>query len=150
MTKILMVCLGNICRSPLAQGILESKLDTPFIVDSAATSNYHIGSPPDPRSIAIAKKFGLDISKQSGRQFNVDDFDTFDTIYAMDSSNYENIIKCARNPKDISKVKLILNESHPNKNLDVPDPYFGGDSGFLDVYNLLDVACNAIAEKLKV
>lgn len=149
MTKILMVCLGNICRSPLAQGILESKLDANYSVDSAATSNYHIGSQPDPRSIAIAKDFGLDISKQSGRQFKVEDFDTFDYIYAMDNSNYENIIKCARNPKDILKVKLILNESHPNQNLDVPDPYYGGDSGFLDVYNLLDVACNSIATKLK-
>ncbi len=149
MTKILMVCLGNICRSPLAQGILESKLDANYSVDSAATSNYHIDSKPDPRSIAIAKEFGLDISKQRGRQFKVEDFDTFDYIYAMDNSNYENIIKWARNPKDISKVKLILNESHPNQNLEVPDPYFGGDSGFLDVYKLLDDACISIAEKLK-
>ncbi|WP_417236035.1 low molecular weight protein-tyrosine-phosphatase [Bizionia paragorgiae] len=149
MTKILMVCLGNICRSPLAQGILESKLDENYMVDSAATSNYHIGSKPDPRSIAIAKEFGLYISNQRGRQFKVEDFDTFDYIYAMDNSNYENLIKCARNPKDISKVKLILNESHPNQNLDVPDPYYGGDSGFLDVYNLLNYACDSLAKKLK-
>ena len=130
MIRILMVCLGNICRSPLAHGILASKLDTEnFQVDSAGTSNYHIGSLPDQRSIAIARKKGLDITNQRGRQFKVEDFDTFDYIYVMDKSNFENVVKMARNTEDISKVKLILNESFPNKNLEVPDPYYGGDSG---------------------
>jgi len=150
MIRILMVCLGNICRSPLAHGILASKLDTEnFQVDSAGTSNYHIGSLPDQRSIAIARKKGLDITNQRGRQFKVDDFDTFDYIYVMDKSNFENVVKMARNTEDISKVKLILNESLPNKNLEVPDPYYGGDSGFDNVYNMLDIACNNIAKKLK-
>ncbi|RLJ64307.1 protein-tyrosine phosphatase [Lacinutrix venerupis] len=150
MIKILMVCLGNICRSPLAHGILESKLNTEnFKIDSAGTSNYHIGSLPDKRSIAVAKKNGLDITNQRGRQFKVEDFENFDFIYAMDKSNFSNIVKMARNPKDIAKVKLILNESHPNKDLEVPDPYYGGDSGFDDVYNMLDEACNVIATRLK-
>lgn len=150
MIRILMVCLGNICRSPLAHSILASKLDTEnFQVDSAGTSNYHIDSLPDQRSIAIARKKGLDITNQRGRQFKVGDFDTFDYIYVMDKSNFENVVKMARNTEDISKVKLILNESFPNKNLEVPDPYYGGDSGFDNVYNMLDIACNNIAKKLK-
>ena len=111
MTKILMVCLGNICRSPLAEGILKSKLpENIFFVDSAGTSNYHIGEHPDRRSIEIAKKYSIDISKQKGRQFNSSDFKEFDYIYAMDSDNYRNIINLSRNTKDRSKVKLILNE----------------------------------------
>ena len=98
MTKILMVCLGNICRSPLAEGILQSKLDNNlFVVDSAGTSNYHIGNKPDPRSIAIAKKKGIDITKQQARQFVKQDFLDFDIIYAMDNSNYNNIIALAEN-----------------------------------------------------
>ncbi|AUC81934.1 low molecular weight protein-tyrosine-phosphatase [Lacinutrix sp. Bg11-31] len=150
MIRILMVCLGNICRSPLAHGILDSKLDTEaFKVDSAGTSNYHIGSLPDKRSVAVAKKNNLDISNQHGRQFIVEDFETYDYIYVMDKSNFENVIKMARNVEDIAKVKLILNESHPSKNLEVPDPYYGGDSGFDDVFNMLDKACNVIAKKLK-
>lgn len=145
-----MVCLGNICRSPLAHGILDSKLDAEnFEVDSAGTSNYHINSLPDKRSIAVAKKNGLDITNQRGRQFKIEDFEIFDFIYVMDKSNFENLIKRARNVDDIAKVKLILNESHPYKNLEVPDPYYGGDSGFDDVYNMLDEACNVIEKSLK-
>jgi protein-tyrosine phosphatase len=144
-----MVCLGNICRSPLAHGILASKLEnTDFEVDSAATSNYHIGSLPDKRSIAVAIKNGLDITNQRGRQFTIEDFETFDFIYVMDKSNFENVIKMARNVEDIAKVKLILNESHPKQDLEVPDPYYGGDSGFDDVYSMLDDACTIIANKL--
>ncbi len=149
MVKILMVCLGNICRSPLAEAILQSKLpEDLFLVDSAGTSNYHINSRPDIRSIAIAKKYNLDISQQKGRQFSAKDFDEFDYIFAMDNSNYTNILKLARNPLDIEKVKLILNESHPNQNLDVPDPYYGGEAGFDKVFQLLNEACNTIAKKL--
>ena len=148
MTKILMVCLGNICRSPLAEGILKSKLSENFVVDSAGTANYHIGSSPDERSVAVAKKHGLDISKLKGRQFNITDFDTFDFIYVMDESNYQNVVKLARNAEDIAKVKLILNEVYGNKNYEVPDPYYGGDDGFENVYQMLDEACVIIAEKL--
>ncbi|WP_166964438.1 low molecular weight protein-tyrosine-phosphatase [Yeosuana marina] len=149
MTKILMVCLGNICRSPLAEGILRSKLpDDKYIVDSAGTANYHIGATPDKRSIAVAKKYGIDISNLKGRQFSVKDFDDFDVIYVMDESNYNNVLSLARNEHDSSKVKLILNEVYPNKNFDVPDPYYGGEQGFENVYNMLNEACTRIADRL--
>jgi len=150
MTKVLMVCLGNICRSPLAEGILKSKTFLQNIeVDSAGTGNYHVGSLPDKRSIAIAKEYNLDITNQRARQFTVEDFDEFDVIYAMDNSNYRNIIRMARDEKDKKKVKLILNEVFPDENLDVPDPYTGGKHGFARVYVMLDQACEIIAEKLK-
>ena len=144
-----MVCLGNICRSPLAEGILNSKLASDeFLVDSAGTSNYHIGDLPDRRSIEIARINQIDITNQRGRQFSVIDFDIFNFIYVMDSSNYENVIRLARNQKDIDKVKLILNELYPNENMDVPDPYYGGSDGFENVFNLLDDACDIIVDKL--
>ena len=149
MTKIVMVCLGNICRSPLAEGILKSKLpENIFFIDSAGTSNYHIGEQPDRRSIAIAKKYGVDISAQEGRQFVVSDFDAFDYIYAMDSENFNNIISLARNSQDRAKVKLILTALNDSSIVDVPDPYYGGEQGFENVYQLLDEACTSIVNKL--
>lgn len=149
MTKILMVCLGNICRSPLAEGILKSKLPSDsFIVDSAGTANYHTNNPPDKRSIAVAKKYGLNISHLKGRQFCVSDFDIFDIIYVMDESNYNNVVALARNDQDASKVKFILNEIYPNQNYSVPDPYYGGNDGFENVYKMLDEACSIIADSL--
>ncbi|MBN4070733.1 low molecular weight phosphotyrosine protein phosphatase [Olleya sp. AH-315-F22] len=149
MTKIVMVCLGNICRSPLAEGILKSKLpENIFFIDSAGTSNYHIGEQPDRRSITIAKKYGIDISAQEGRQFVLSDFDAFDYIYAMDSENYNNIISLARNSQDRAKVKLILNELNDSSIVDVPDPYYGGEQGFENVYKLLEKACENIVVKL--
>ena len=151
MNSILMVCLGNICRSPLAEGILRSKiekLNLTITVDSAGTSNYHIGQPPDNRTIENAKKHGIDISKLKGRQFQVEDFDKFDIIFAMDASNYINIIDLARNEKDKNKVEMILNRVNPNSNMAVPDPYYGGEQGFENVFILLDSACNVIAKSL--
>jgi len=149
MTNILMVCLGNICRSPLAEGILKSKLpEDSFSVESAGTSNYHIGELPDMRSIAIAKTYDIDITTQRGRQFVVSDFDVYEIIYVMDSSNYQNVVKLARNTEDISKVKLILDELSNNAISDVPDPYYGGDQGFQNVFDLLELASNNIAQKL--
>ena len=148
MTKILMVCLGNICRSPLAEGILKSKLDANFIVESAGTAAYHVGNKPDPRSIAVARQNGLNITNQRARKFNKQDFENFDIIYAMDNSNYQNIIALAENDQQKDKVKLILNESFPEKNLDVPDPYYGGEKGFENVYNMLDNACEIIAKRI--
>lgn len=151
MQKILMVCLGNICRSPLAEGILREKtnqLGISVFIDSAGTSNYHIGEHPDKRTVANAFKHGVDISKLKGRQFTQDDFDQFDTIFVMDSSNYTNVIALARNEKDIQKVELILNRLHPNENRAVPDPYFGGEQGFEDVFVLLDRVCSQIASTL--
>lgn len=149
MTKILMVCLGNICRSPLAEGILKSKTFLKnVVIDSAGTGNYHVGGLPDKRSIAIAKEYNLDITDQRARQFSVADFDNFDIIYAMDTSNHKNILKLARNESDKQKVKLILNEVFPGENLDVPDPYTGGKHGFATVYVMLKQACEVIANKL--
>ena len=144
-----MVCLGNICRSPLAEGILSSKLPSnKFYIDSAGTANYHIGHPPDRRSVEIAKKNQIDITKQRGRQLQVSDFDRFDIIYVMDNSNYQNVIQLARNEKDAKKVKLILNELYSNENMDVPDPYYGGDFGFKNVFEMLNEACDRISSKL--
>jgi protein-tyrosine phosphatase len=149
MTKILMVCLGNICRSPLAEGILKSKLPkNKFLVDSAGTGGWHSGELPDKRSIAIAKKYSIDLTDQRARQFKKSDFDTFDYIYVMDTSNYSNVINLASNEEQKSKVKLILNEVFPNENIEVPDPYYGGDSGFENVFQMLDQACNEIAKKI--
>jgi protein-tyrosine phosphatase len=149
MTKILMVCLGNICRSPLAEGILKSKLTLQnYFIDSAGTAGYHVGEKPDTRSIAVARKYGIDISDQRSRKFSVIDFDEFDYIYAMDSSNYQNIIALARNNSDIAKVKMILEEIPTFNRIDVPDPYYGGNDGFENVFQMLDKVCNSIAEKL--
>lgn len=149
MTRILMVCLGNICRSPLAEGILKTKLKgaAHVVVDSAGTGAYHIGKGSDPRSIAVAKAHGIDISSQKARQFKASDFDTFDVIYAMDTSNYNNITRLARTAEDSAKVKLVLNEITPQEDLNVPDPYYGGDQSFENVYQMLDQACTTIAKK---
>lgn len=144
-----MVCLGNICRSPLAEGILKSKLNSDFyIVDSAGTSAYHIGELPDHRSIAIAKKNGIDISNQRARKFIANDFNEFDLIYAMDIENYQNICSLSTNKSNLLKVKLILNEINPLKDLSVPDPYYGGDFGFENVYKMLDKACSIITKNI--
>ena len=150
MGKILMVCLGNICRSPLAEGILKSKIThLDILVDSAGTAAYHIGERPDVRSIEIANKYGIDLMSQRARQFSVNDFDEFDRIYAMDTSNYSNIISLARNEKDRDKVDLILNEINPRSFQSVPDPYYGGDNGFQNVYEMLDEACDIIVQNLE-
>lgn len=150
MKKILMVCLGNICRSPLAEGILKSKVDADEVfVDSAGTAGYHIGNLPDPRSIEVARKHGLDITDQRCRKFTYKDFSKFDKIYAMDDMNYKNILSLAKNKEEAKKVKMILNETYPQQNLSVPDPYYGGDQGFENVYQMLDEACDVIVERLE-
>jgi|TARA_B110000116_G_scaffold96226_1_gene83866 protein-tyrosine phosphatase len=150
MSKILMVCLGNICRSPLAEGILKAKTNhLDVVVDSAGTAAYHVGEQPDIRSIEIANKYGVDLTSQRARQFSVNDFDEFDKIYAMDSTNYANIISLARDEKDRNKVDVILNESNPKSFQSVPDPYYGGENGFQDVYEMLEEASNIITQKLE-
>lgn len=147
--KILMVCLGNICRSPLAEGILQSKLPKDkFIVDSAGTGDWHVGQLPDKRSIAIAKKYGIDITNQRAQHFNLNHFENYDYIYVMDISNYQNVLSLAPNEKVKSKIKLILHELSPNENVEVPDPYFGGEEGFENVFRMLDEVCEVIAKKL--
>jgi len=149
MVKVLMVCLGNICRSPLAEGILKSKVSSKSIrVDSAGTAAYHIGNLPDSRSIEVAKKHGIDISDQRARVFSVQDFVSYDFIYAMDLANYDNIIQLASNKIDRDKVKLILSELKEGEGLEVPDPYYGGEDGFENVFQMLDKSCEIIAKKI--
>ena len=148
--KILMVCLGNICRSPLAEGILAHKTQhLNLAVDSAGTAGYHIGKLPDSRSIEIANKYNIDLTKQRARQFSRADFDKFDIIYAMDTNNYAHLISLASNDEERNKVRMILNEVNPNSCESVPDPYYGGENGFQDVYTMLEKACNKIVQNIE-
>ncbi|AGC75129.1 protein-tyrosine phosphatase [Nonlabens dokdonensis DSW-6] len=144
-----MICLGNICRSPLAEGLMRSKLNfTKFTVDSAGTSGGHKGEAPDKRSIAVAKKNSLDITKQKSRKLLKEDFQEFDFLYVMDESNYRDVVSMAATDEERNKVIKILDEVFPGENLDVPDPYYGGSQGFENVYKMLDRATDAIAKKL--
>jgi protein-tyrosine phosphatase len=146
--KILMVCLGNICRSPIAEGILRHKLrvmkNEDVQTDSAGTSNFHVGEQPDSRMRMTAVKNGMDISDLRARQFVQSDFDEFDLIYAMDNANKMDILKLARNDADRAKLKLILDEIYPGENREVPDPYYGGDEGFQQVFDMLDDATDQL------
>ncbi|TDQ27817.1 protein-tyrosine phosphatase [Tenacibaculum caenipelagi] len=145
-----MVCLGNICRSPLAEGILQSKLSLEkFKIDSAGTAGYHVGELPDKRSIEVAKKYGIDITNQRSRKFTKKDFDEFDMIFAMDRSNYDDIVAMSDNVTQRKKVKMILNELYPGEDMGVPDPYYGGNQGFENVYQMLDEVCEIIASKIR-
>lgn len=148
--KILMVCLGNICRSPLAQGILEDKIKATglsWTVDSSGTSAWHVGELPDSRSIQTANANGIDITDQRARQFVKNDFDDFDLILAMDVSNYNNVLNLAVHENHKSKVKMILNYAYPGENRSVPDPYY--DNGFERVYEMLNLASDHIIEQHK-
>lgn len=148
MTKVLMVCLGNICRSPLAEGILQNKVDAKMVyVDSAGTAGYHVGALPDERSIAIAAKYGLDITYQRSRKLTSLDLKDFDHIYVMDKSNYRNTIALAQNENEKQKVQLLCASPDLGEK-EVPDPYYGGDDGFEKVFHLIDQACGRLAEKL--
>jgi protein-tyrosine phosphatase len=148
--KILMVCLGNICRSPLAEGILAHKTQhLDITIESAGTAGYHIGKLPDSRSIEIANKYEIDISNQKARQFSRADFDEFDIIYAMDTNNFAHLTSLAENQNERNKIRMILNEINPESFDSVPDPYYGGDNGFHLVYNMLDKACNKIITQIE-
>jgi len=153
MKKILFVCLGNICRSPTADGVLKKlisdyetktnkKLD--IFVDSAGTGNWHVGDPPDPRSIACAKKNGIDISKLKARTFSHHDFNNFDEIYVMDKSNLNNVLNLADKPEEKEKVKLLLSLNHDSDVQEVPDPYLDKDEGFQQVFDLIFKSCEQI------
>ncbi|HQX02631.1 MAG TPA: low molecular weight protein-tyrosine-phosphatase [Flavobacterium sp.] len=147
--KILMVCLGNICRSPLAEGILASKLPKEkFFVDSAGTGHWHVGNPPDKRSILTAERNGINISNQRGKLFKPSFFKEYDHIYVMDTSNYADVISMAPNEEAKQKVMLILDELFPGENVDVPDPYHGIQSNFDQVFEMLEEACDTIATKM--
>ncbi|MEL7020777.1 MAG: low molecular weight protein-tyrosine-phosphatase [Bacteroidota bacterium] len=146
--KILMVCLGNICRSPLAEGIMKAQIRTrqlAWIVDSAGTSGWHEGELPDPRSIEEAQQHGIDITDQRSRKILPTDLDEFDLILAMDASNYNDLRRLATTDTQRSKIKMIMNMVAPGQNQNVPDPYY--DNGFPKVYNMLESACLAIVDQ---
>ena len=148
--NVLMVCLGNICRSPLAEGILRKKVyqrGLDWNVDSCGTAGYHVGAAPDNRSIDIAHRHGIDISEQKCRQFTVADFEAFDLVLVMDSSNLNDVRALARTREHTEKVKLIMDFVFLGKTVSVPDPYYGGQDGFQKVYEMLDIACDEIIKK---
>lgn len=148
--RILMVCLGNICRSPLAESILRRKAIAAGLdweIDSAGTNGYHIGEPPHPLSQKVARHNGLDIGSQRARRFTAADFQRFDKIYAMADDVIDEMRRIAGRQFDNSKVDLLLNEVHPGKNKDVPDPWSGPESGYHEVYALIDNAADKIVAK---
>jgi protein-tyrosine phosphatase len=147
--KIVMVCLGNICRSPLAEGILRDKIQKKgldWTVDSAGTGGWHAGELPDERSIQIARQRGIDLTDQRARQFGRADFERFDHILVMDTSNYTNVLRLAQTGEHRSKVAMILNYAYPGQDFSVPDPYYGGPDGFVEVFDLLEEACEAFLQ----
>jgi protein-tyrosine phosphatase len=146
--KVLMVCLGNICRSPLAHGILQSRIDAlnlDWEVDSAGTSAWHVGRQPDHRSIAIARDHGIDISNQRARQFTSVDLEYYDVIYVMDSSNYQSVRQLDHTNRYANKIKLLLNNVYPEENRAVPDPYY--DNNFQEVFLMVEQAVNKLLEQ---
>jgi protein-tyrosine phosphatase len=150
--KILFVCTGNICRSPLAEGILKDKLrkkNIPAEVDSAGLENFHVGDPPDNRAVTIARKYAIDITGHRGRLFVTDDFDKFDKVFIMDSFHYAALSGMSRNERDLKKIEYTMNAVEPGKNTAVEDPWYDGMNAFETVYKQLDQACEKIAEWIR-
>ena len=148
--KILMVCLGNICRSPLAEGILQDKAfkaGLTWSIESAGTNSYHIGEPPHLLSQKVARLNGIDISKQRARRFSAEDLDVYDKIYALAEDVIEDMKRIAGKKFESSKVDLLMNELYPGKNMDVPDPWYGPEPGYHVAFKLIDKACDKILEK---
>ncbi|MEO8403794.1 MAG: low molecular weight protein-tyrosine-phosphatase [Chitinophagaceae bacterium] len=148
--KILMVCLGNICRSPLAEGILQQKAfeaGLSWSVESAGTNNYHIGEAPHPLSQKVAKMHGIDISKQRARRFVPEDFDTYDKIYALANDVMDDIKKISKNKFNAEKTDLLMNEQYPGKDMDVPDPWYGPEPGYHIVFKMLEDVCDKMIQK---
>jgi len=145
-----MVCLGNICRSPIAEGVLQEKAwkaGLKWSVESAGTNGYHTNEPPHPLSQKVSRLNGIDISKQRSRSFIADDFDRFDKIYAMSDDVIDDMKRIARNKFDKTKVELLLNELFPGQNIDVPDPWYGPEKGYHEVYKMINEACEKIVER---
>ncbi|WP_419868118.1 low molecular weight protein-tyrosine-phosphatase [Chryseobacterium sp. CT-SW4] len=147
--KILMVCLGNICRSPLAEGIMKAKVPQDFLVDSVGTISQHEGEHPDKRAVKTAANHGIDISKQRSRPITQADIENFDKIYCMDIDIYEDVISKAKNEEQRQKISLFLTAAGEHKTAEVPDPYWGDMKDFEEVFQLLDKGCEAIAAQLK-
>lgn len=151
--KILMVCLGNICRSPLAEGILQDKAfksGLTWSIESAGTNSYHTGEPPHPLSQKVARLNGIDISKQRARRFSAEDFKVYDKIYALAKDVLDDMKKIAGKNFDTDKVDLLMNELYPGKNMDVPDPWYGPEPGYHEVYKLIDKVCDSIVRKYSI
>jgi len=149
--KILMVCLGNICRSPMAEGILQQKAlqaGLNWKVDSAGTNGYHTGETPHPLSQKVARLNGIDISKQRARNFVEEDFNRFDKIYAMAGDVLDDISSIAGKRFDPVKADLLLNELFPGENRDIPDPWYGAEEGYHEVFKIMNEACDAIIKKI--
>lgn len=145
-----MVCLGNICRSPLAEAILQEKAfkaGLAWSVESAGTNSYHIGEPPHPLSQKVARMHHIDISAQRARRFIAEDFEVYDKIYALAEDVLDEIKSISKKKFNVNKIDLLMNEMYPGKNMDVPDPYYGPESGYIEAYNLMDEACEAIIKK---
>lgn len=148
--NILMVCLGNICRSPMAEGIFADKIrrrGLPWTVDSAGTESFHVGEPPHPLSIQVAARHGIDVSGQRARRFTRADLDRFDKIYALAPDVYDDIARIAGRSADLSGVDLLMNEVYPGRDLAVPDPWYGPEPGYEEAFQLIDTACEKIVEK---
>ncbi len=145
-----MVCLGNICRSPLAEGILQDKAfkaGLKWSVESAGTNQYHTGEPPHPLSQKVAELNGINISRQRARRFIADDFERYDKIYALAEDVLDEIKRIAGKNFDPSKIDLLMNEQYPEKNREVPDPYYGTEPGYHTVFKMLDEVSEKIIEK---
>lgn len=145
-----MVCLGNICRSPLAEGILQQKAAEAGLnwsIESAGTNGYHTGEAPHPLSQKVASLNGIDISCQRARRFVAEDFENYDKIYALAGDVMDDIRRIAKNKYDAGKVDLLMNELYPGKNMDVPDPWYGPEPGYHDVYKMISAVCERIIEK---
>lgn len=150
--NVLFVCTGNICRSPLAEGILREKFNNyhlPGIIDSCGFESFHAGDPPDHRAQTVARKHGIDISGHQSRLFRVSDFDRFDRIYVMDSTHYYNVMRYARDEADRQKVDYIMNLLSPGTNNPVRDPWYDDLAAFEKVYTQLEPACEALAASVK-
>lgn len=148
--KILMVCLGNICRSPLAEGIMKTKVPENFLVDSAGTISMHEGEHPDKRAIKTAAHHNIDISRQRSRPITRRDYENFDKIYCMDASVYKDVMAKALNEEERQKVSLFLEAAGKFNNTEVPDPYWGGMEDFENVFQLLDKGCDAIRNQILI
>ena len=151
--KILMVCLGNICRSPLAEGLLQDKAwkaGLKWSVESAGTNGYHTGEAPHPLSQKVARINGVDISKQRSRKFVAEDFHRFDKIYAMSDDVIDEMRRIAKKEFDEKKVDLLLNELFPGQNVDVPDPWYGPEPGFHEVFKMINEVCDVIIKKYSI